>query len=156
LVLQIKIIKNLESSTKVFILVTKVYFFKLAKKFIMTLGTKLNNLRQLRGISLEKLAFELDLSKTAIGKWEADKSKPSIDNLSKLCDYYEVDVYELLDDVSNINFSNAKFKGSSYAAFAQNFTVNYANSPELLDNQKQITALIEKQNELILKLLEGK
>jgi hypothetical protein len=58
--------------------------------------------------------------------------------------------------VSNVNFSNAKFKGSSYAAFAQNFTVNYANSPELVENQKQITALLEKQNDLILKLLQGK
>ncbi len=123
---------------------------------MMTLGTKLHNLRQSKNISLEKLAFELDLSKTAIGKWEADKSKPSIDNLSKLCDYYDVDVYELLDEVSNVNFSNAKFKGSSYAAFAQNFTVNYTNSPELLENQKQITLLIEKQNELILKLLGEK
>jgi transcriptional regulator with XRE-family HTH domain len=122
----------------------------------MTLGTKLQRLRQSKSISLEKLAFELDLSKTAIGKWEADKSKPCIDNLSKLCDFYDVDVYDLLQDVSNVNFSNAKFKGSSYAAFAQNFTVNYANSPELVENQKQITALLEKQNDLILKLLQGK
>jgi transcriptional regulator with XRE-family HTH domain len=135
---------------------TKVYFLLLQKISIMTLGTKLHNLRREREISLDKMAFELDITKAAIGKWEADKSKPSIDNLSKLCDYYEVDVYKLLEDVSNVNFANAKFKGSSYAAYAQNFTVNYSNSPELLDNQKQITALIQKQNELMLKLLEGK
>ena len=115
----------------------------------MTLGTKLFMLRQKKSISLEKLAIELDISKTTIGKWEADKCKPSIDNLSKLCNYYEVDVYKLLEDVSNVNFSNAKFKGSSYVINPLHSTINYSNSPELLDNQKEITALIQKQNELI-------
>ena len=122
----------------------------------MTLGTKLQQLRQSKDISLEKLAFELDLSKTAIGKWDADKSKPCIDNLAKLCEYYEVDVYGLLEDVSNVNFSNAKFKGNSYVINPNNSTINYSNSPELVENQKQITTLLEKQNDLILKLLQEK
>jgi transcriptional regulator with XRE-family HTH domain len=123
----------------------------------MTLGTKLYNLRNSRQISLDTLAIKLELSKTAIGKWEADKSKPSIDNLLKICDYYETDIYKLLEDVSNINFSGAKFKGNSYAAYAQNFTVNNNTSPEvidlIIDNQKNITILIQHQNELITKLL---
>ena len=71
---------------------------------------------------------------------EADKAKPSIENLLKICDYYETDIYKLLEDVSNINFSGTKFKGSSYAAYAQNFTVNNNTSPEvidiIIDNQK--------------------
>ena len=123
----------------------------------MTLGTKLYNLRKQKDISLDKLAFELELSKVAIGKWEADKAKPTVENLLNLCDYYETDVYKLLEDVSNVNFSNAKFKGSSYAAYAQNFTVNNTTSPEIiesfLDNQNKITVLLQQQNELFLKLL---
>ena len=58
----------------------------------MTLGKKLFNLRATKNISFDKLAFELDISKTAIIKWEADKAKPSIDNLLKLCDYYQTDI----------------------------------------------------------------
>ena len=123
----------------------------------MTLGTKLYNLRKQKDISLDKLAFELELSKVAIGKWEADKAKPTVENLLNLCDYYETDVYKLLEDVSNVNFSNAKFKGSSYAAYAQNFTVNNTTSPEIiesfLENQNKITVLLQQQNELFLKLL---
>ena len=122
----------------------------------MTLGPKLQRLRQSKDISLEKLAFELDLSKTAIGKWEADKSKPCIDNLAILCEYYDVDVYGLLEDVSNVNFSYTKFKGNSYVINPNNSKINYSNSPELFENQKQITALLEKQNDLILKLLQEK
>jgi transcriptional regulator with XRE-family HTH domain len=124
----------------------------------MTLGTKLRNLRTTKNESLDSVAIKLNLSKTAIGKWEADKAKPSIDNLMKICDYYETDVYKLLENVENVNFGNAKFKGNSYAAYAQNFTVNNTASPEILNsviaNQKTITELIQSQNELIAKLLD--
>jgi transcriptional regulator with XRE-family HTH domain len=123
----------------------------------MTLGTKLYNLRNKKGISLEKLALELNISKSAIGKWEADKSKPSVENLLKLCDNYETDFYELLEDVSNVNFSNAKFKGHSYAGYAENFTVNNTTPPELIEsiveNQNKITVLVALQNELLVSLL---
>jgi transcriptional regulator with XRE-family HTH domain len=121
----------------------------------MTLGTKLFNLRTARDMSLDKLAFELEISKTAINNWEADKAKPSIENLLRLCEFYNTDVYKLLEEVSNVNFSHAKFKGS-YAS-CSNFTINNTTSPELIDsimtNQTKITELFSQQNELILKLL---
>ena len=126
----------------------------------MTLGTKLYNLRTTKDISFDKLAFELDISKTAIVKWESDKAKPSVVNLLKLCDYYQTDLYELLQDVSNVNFSGAKFKGNSYVINPNNSTITYATSPELIENlisnQQNITNLIQHQNELISKLLSKK
>ena len=126
----------------------------------MTLGTKLRNLRTAKNESLEVIALKLELSKTAIGKWEADKAKPSAENLLKICNHFETDVYKLLENVDNINFGNAKFKGSSYAGYAQNFIVNNTTPPEIIDtiveNQKTITHLFQQQNELILKFLEKK
>ena len=126
----------------------------------MTLGTKLRNLRTAKNESLEIVALKLELSKTAIGKWEADKAKPSAENLLKICNHFETDVYKLLENVDNINFTNAKFKSHSYAGYAQNFTVNNAISPEIIEvfitNHKTITDLIQKQNDLIVRLLEKK
>jgi len=126
----------------------------------MTLGTKLRNYRNKKGISLEKLAHELNISKAAIGKWESDKSIPNSENLLKIADCFETDVYELLKNVENVNFGNAKFKGHSYAGYAENFTVNNTTSPELIesivDNQKKITVLMELQNELLVSLLAKK
>ncbi len=125
----------------------------------MPLGTKLFNYRSRKEISIEKLAFELGISNTAICKWESDKAKPSIDNLLKLCDFYETDIYQLLEDVSNINFSGAKFKGSSYVVYPNNSTINYSTSPEvindLMENQKNIVQLLNQQNDLIVKLLKN-
>ena len=122
----------------------------------MTLGTKLHNLRNKKGISLEKLALELNISKTAIVKWEADKSKPSVENLLKLCENFETDFYELLQDVTNVNFTKAKFKGHSYAS-CTNFTINNTTPPELIEsiveNQNKITVLVALQNELLISLL---
>ncbi|MDR7209017.1 helix-turn-helix transcriptional regulator [Flavobacterium piscis] len=126
----------------------------------MTLGTRLSNFRTSRNLSLEKLAYELQISKTAIGKWEADKAKPSIDNLLKICDYYETDVYKLLENVDNVNFGNAQFKGNQYVIYPNNSTINYSTSQELVDtiviNQKTITELIQAQNDLIIKLSNKK
>ncbi len=126
----------------------------------MTLGTKLRNLRTAKNESLAAIAFKLELSQAAIGKWESDKAKPSAENLLKICDYFETDVYKLLENVDNINFGNAKFKGNSYAGYAQNFTVNNSTSPEIIEvfitNHKTISELIQKQNDLIVKLLEKK
>ena len=125
----------------------------------MTLGDKLYKLRTQKELSHEKMGFELDISKTAIIKWEQNKSKPSIDNLLKICNYFETDVYTLLEEVSNVNFSNAKFKGSSYVINPNNSTINYTTSPELIkcfiDTQKQITSLIDKQNELFAKIINN-
>jgi transcriptional regulator with XRE-family HTH domain len=126
----------------------------------MTLGTKLRHLRAAKNESLEIVAIKLEISKTAIGKWESDKTKPSIDNLMKICDYYETDVYQLLESVDNVNFGNAKFKGNQCVIYPNNSTINYSTSPELTEsivaNQKTIANLIQSQNELITKLLQTK
>jgi transcriptional regulator with XRE-family HTH domain len=126
----------------------------------MTLGTKLRNLRTAKNESLEIVALKLELSKTAIGKWEADKAKPSAENLLKICDYFETDVYKLLENVDNINFTNAKFKGNQYVIYPSNSTITYSTSPEIIEvfitNHKTITDLIQKQNDLIVRLLEKK
>lgn len=126
----------------------------------MTLGAKLIKLRDKKNISLQKLADDLQLSKTAISKWEADKAKPKMDNLNKLCNYYEIDVNELLkeNDNENISFKNAKFKGNACVLnYPNNSTINYNLPPEilslLLENQKNITQSIAQQNELLQSLL---
>lgn len=125
----------------------------------MLLGDKLKILRTDKKLSEEALALELMISKTALRKWEANESKPSLDNLMKICDYFETDIYKLLEDVSNVNFSHAKFEGSNYVVNPTNSTIHFNNSPEiinhLMDNQKKINQLFEQQAVLFERLLKG-
>lgn len=123
----------------------------------MVLGDKLYKLRTDKKLSQEQLALELEVSKTALINWENNKSKPGIDNLMKICDFYETDIYSLLDEVSNVNFSHAKFMGTNYVINPNNSTINFNNSPELIaqftDNQNKINVLFEQQTKLLEKLL---
>ncbi|WP_339834972.1 helix-turn-helix transcriptional regulator [uncultured Flavobacterium sp.] len=124
----------------------------------MILGDKLYRLRKSKKLSQEQLALELQVSKTAIIKWEQNKAKPSVENILKICDFYETDFYSLLEDVSNITINNSHLKGQNYAGYFQNFTVNNNNSPELItqiqENQSKINGLFEQQSMLFESLLK--
>ncbi|SHE94754.1 helix-turn-helix domain-containing protein [Chryseobacterium takakiae] len=73
----------------------------------MSLGTKLRELRTGRNLSQTQVAMELDVSQTAYGKWESDQSKPGLDNLLKISEFYETDIYDLLENKDgNHNFNN--------------------------------------------------
>ena len=52
--------------------------------------------RKKKGLSQEKVAEYMDVSRQAVTKWEADISKPSSGNLIKLAQLFEVDVDTLL------------------------------------------------------------
>ncbi|WP_235069853.1 helix-turn-helix domain-containing protein [Turicibacter sp. TJ11] len=64
----------------------------------MVLGEKLKRLRKSRGLSQEQLAAELNVSRQSISKWELGESKPEIENLIALSDYYGVSLDYLLRD----------------------------------------------------------
>jgi transcriptional regulator with XRE-family HTH domain len=122
----------------------------------MKLGEKLYNLRKDKNLTEEALAYELEVSKSALRKWEQNDSKPSIENLLRICEFFETNIYELLEDVSNINFSGANFEGSNYVISPNNSTINYSNSPDLIElvqsNQEKINDLLDNQTRLLQKL----
>jgi len=122
----------------------------------MSLGTKLKQLRQNKNWSQSDAAYQLDISQPAYNKWETDQTKPSIDKLGKIAEVFETDIYDLLENITTVNFPNANFEGTSYVVSTDS-TINM-QSPELiqsiLKNQEQISKLIESQNKLIESLLK--
>src|SRR5690606_23606776 len=84
--------------------------FKLAENITaMSLGTKLRHMRTQKNLSQMQVAQELDVSQTAYNKWESDQSKPGIDNLLKISQFYEMDVYELLNESAGDKIFNNNF-----------------------------------------------
>ena len=62
----------------------------------MEFGEKLQLLRKSKGITQEKLAEDLFVSRTAISKWESSRGYPNIDSLKDISDYFSVSIDELL------------------------------------------------------------
>lgn len=62
----------------------------------MTFGEKLRSLRKQTGLSQEKLAEKLSVSRQAITKWETESGIPDIENLMAISALFGVSVDELL------------------------------------------------------------
>lgn len=64
----------------------------------MTLGEKIRHARKSCGLSQERLAEKLCVSRSAIAKWETDKGMPDVENLKYLSRLLNVSVDYLLSD----------------------------------------------------------
>lgn len=71
----------------------------------MTLGEKIKEARKQCGLSQEQLAEKMNVSRSAIAKWETDKGLPDIDNLKALSQLLNVSVDYLLDNGETLNES---------------------------------------------------
>ena len=65
----------------------------------MTLGKRIKQLRMQKAISQEKLAEELNVSRSAIAKWETDGGIPQLNNLLQLAKVFDVSLDELAGDM---------------------------------------------------------
>jgi len=64
----------------------------------MTLGMKLQSLRNVKGLSQERLADLVGVSRQAVAKWESGASRPEIENLVAMSDFFGVSVDRLVRD----------------------------------------------------------
>lgn len=66
------------------------------------LGNHIYNLRVAKGFTQREIAEKLSISDKAISKWENGSSKPSVNNLQRLAELFDITLEELLE-VSNNN-----------------------------------------------------
>ncbi|PVV55958.1 helix-turn-helix domain-containing protein [Chryseobacterium sp. HMWF035] len=128
----------------------------------MSLETKLRKLREQKGWSQMDIAHQLDISQPAYNKWETGQAKPTLQNLQKIAEIFEVDFFDLIQEqIPSIDFSNSTFESNSnspiFVIESTNNTISY-DSPELitkiLENQEQMAKIIENQSKLIESLLK--
>jgi transcriptional regulator with XRE-family HTH domain len=70
----------------------------------MNIGSKLKKARESKRFSQQEVAELLHISQKTLSNIESDKSTPSIEQLSKMGELYEVNVLEMLSN-EGINFS---------------------------------------------------
>ena len=88
----------------------------------MEIGKKLKNARIEAGLTQEKAAEKIDVSRQTISNWENEKSYPSIISVIALSDLYSVSLDELLkgdqkmaehlEESTNVVKSNKKLTGA--------------------------------------------
>lgn len=69
----------------------------------MTLGEKLKEARKQIGLSQEQLAKKINVSRSAIAKWESDKGIPDIENIKMISFCLNVSIDYLLDEEQRID-----------------------------------------------------
>lgn len=74
----------------------------------MTFGEKLKQARLQAGLSQEQLAEKLNVSRSAIAKWETDKGLPDVENLKSIARFLDVSIDYLLADDEVVSFATTK------------------------------------------------
>ena len=62
----------------------------------MNIGKRIQQIRQDKSITQEKLATDLGISRQAVSKWESGKAIPDIENLMYISSLYDVSLDELI------------------------------------------------------------
>lgn len=75
----------------------------------MTLGEKIKALRTKKGITQEAFAESLNVSRSAIAKWESDIGVPEIINLKAIAKTFNISIDELLDEEQEITADKETF-----------------------------------------------
>lgn len=79
-----------------------------------TLGERITHYRKKKGLSQEKIAEYLGISRQAVTKWESDKSNPSTENLIRLAELFGIALEELVSNGTNEEpFSSGKKEKTS-------------------------------------------
>ncbi|MCM1009116.1 MAG: helix-turn-helix domain-containing protein [Ruminococcus flavefaciens] len=63
-----------------------------------TIGEKIHKLRKSSGKSQEELALELGVSRQTVYKWESEYVQPNAENISALCELFQLDKSYFYDD----------------------------------------------------------
>ena len=66
----------------------------------MTMGKRIKQLRSAKGFTQEMLAEKINVSRSAIAKWEADGGIPDVDNLIQLSFVFNISVDELVGNAA--------------------------------------------------------
>ena len=92
----------------------------------MKLSEKILNLRKKFGLSQEELANELDISRQAVYKWEADISSPDLDKLKQLAKLFNISFdYLMNDDIENTAVPVEPYKYTPRSVFNTELNVDF-------------------------------
>lgn len=126
---------------------------------INSIGFKIKKLREQKNISQEDMAYQLDISQSYLSKIENGVIE-KIDFLfmQKVADFFKVEPQYFLDDQiiqNNTDNNHSSAFGNAYSTVTIHNSTPESVLESLIQNQAQISQLIDLQNKLIEKLLKN-
>jgi transcriptional regulator with XRE-family HTH domain len=123
-----------------------------------TIGFKIKRLREQKNLSQEDMAHQLDISQSYLSKIE-NGAIEKIDFLfmQKVSDFFKIEPQYFLDDqvVQNITDNNhSSAFGNPYSTITIHNSISESVLENLVQNQEQMSKLMEIQNKLIESLLK--
>lgn len=80
----------------------------------ISLGQRLYELRKEKGLSQEKMAEELGVTRQTVSKWETDQSTPDFDKILPICTLFGISTQELITGSSD-NSGKNDYHSSMYS-----------------------------------------
>lgn len=123
-----------------------------------SIGYKIKELREQKNISQEHLALQLDVSQSYLSKIENGTiEKLDFLFMQKVAEFFKVEPQYFMDDQivqNNTDNNNNSAVGNIYSTVTINNTVTDDLVKSLVQNQEQMSQLMEIQNRLIEQLLK--
>ena len=113
---------------------------------------KIRDIRKEKGLSLENMADELDISHTAYRKIENSQSKLTVERLIGIAEILEVPTGELLDEKASRIYNQTNKDGGTFIVY-QEFKDLYQENKELTQNYVES---LKAENEFLKSLLSNK
>lgn len=122
----------------------------------MKIGTKIRQIRDLKGFSQQVLAEEINVSQKQLSRYESDETSPTLETVEKICKALEIGVHDLLEFDGGKIFSNNNYnqQGGEYIAVKYNEAEQIAAIYEKVVSAKNETIESLKHEIEIMKALK--
>ncbi|WP_294786527.1 helix-turn-helix transcriptional regulator [uncultured Eubacterium sp.] len=132
----------------------------------MTLGEKLYTLRTKQNMTQEQLAEKLQVSRQSISKWESDATRPDLEKLKFLAEFYHLSLDKLLDedvdifaketssDLSQDSDYDSNHRNGADASANSAFVNNQSDDADHHDNSSALGVSLETIEKITSEILQ--
>lgn len=115
----------------------------------MKIGAQLKKAREEKKFSQQEIAHLLNISQKTLSNIESDKSNPTIEQLSKLSEVYELDILELLSS-QGITFNQHNREGNNGIIYNYHFPEKLIEQYEQrIKDKDEIIALLREEIKIL-------
>lgn len=137
-------------------IVLKVNIYLILYFYDMEIGTKIRKLRELKGLSQENMAYELDMSIAGYGKIERNEVSVNYDKLLKISETLNVRIEDIIGFDEKVAFNNFNSKIQQQIGrytYADEIKLLYEDKIKLLEDK---IILLEELNRTLKLKIENK